>query len=60
MIATISGPPRNSASVNCQPMSTTRMMPSSTTRLVEASSKAIPAMKSAPLRMIERVSATAA
>ena len=43
------GPPMNSASVNCQPISRARMMPSSTTRLVEAISKAIAAVKLAPL-----------
>jgi hypothetical protein len=36
------------------------MMPSSTTRLVEAISNAIAAVKCAPLRKIERASATAA
>ena len=37
-----------------------RMMPSSITRFVEANSKAIDAVKLAPLRKIERASATAA
>ena len=54
------GPPTNSASVNCQPISTARMMPSSITRFVEANSNAIAAVKFAPLRKIERASATAA
>ena len=36
------------------------MMPSSTTRLVEAISKAIAAVKFAPLRKSERARATAA
>jgi len=36
------------------------MMPSSMTRLVEANSKAMAEVKSAPLRKIERASATAA
>src|SRR5437870_9292261 len=57
---TINGPPTNSAAANCQPMSTTMMMVSSATKLVEASSKAIAAVKFAPLRKIERASATAA
>src|SRR6266508_6744204 len=56
----ISGPPTNSATVNCQPSSTARMTPSSLTRLVEANGKAIAAVKSAPLRKIDRASATAA
>ena len=54
------GPPTNSASVNCQPISTARMMPSSITRFVEANSNAIDAVKFAPLRKIDRASATAA
>src|SRR6266545_4315140 len=58
--AIISGPPTNSAAVNCQPRSTAMMMPSSITRLVEANWKAIAAVKSAPLRKIERAKATAA
>jgi hypothetical protein len=36
------------------------MMPSSSTRLVDANWNAIAAMKSPPLRKIERASATAA
>src|SRR5437773_9067815 len=60
MITTINGPPTNSAAANCQPMSTMMMMVSSATKLVEASSKAIAAVKFAPLRKIERASATAA
>ena len=54
------GPPTNSATVNCQPISRARMMPSSMTRLVEAISKAIAAVKLAPLRNSDRASATAA
>ena len=54
------GPPTNSANVNCQPMSKARMMPSSITKLVEAISKAIAAVKLAPLRNSDRASATAA
>ena len=54
------GPPVNSASVNCQPISSARMTPSSMTRLVEAISNAIAAVKFAPLRNSERASATAA
>ena len=56
----ITGPPVNSAAVNCQPISSARMTPSSTTRLVEAIWKATAAVKSAPLRKRERASATAA
>src|SRR6266508_1205381 len=55
-----SRPTANSATVNCQPSSTARMTPSSITRLVEANWKAIAAVKSAPLRKIDRASATAA
>ena len=54
------GPPMNSARVNCQPISSARMMPSSTTRLVEAISKAIAAVKLAPWRNSDLASATAA
>src|SRR5215469_6973948 len=57
---TMSGAPKNSASVNCQPRSATMMMVSSRTRLVEAISNAIAAVKCAPLRKIDRASATAA
>ena len=42
------GPPTNSASANCQPMSTSSTMPSSSTRLVEANMKTIAVVKSAP------------
>src|SRR6516165_6174365 len=56
----ISGPPTNSAAVNCQPISRARMMPNSTTRLVEPISKAIAAVKLAPLRNKDRAKATAA
>src|SRR5439155_10709324 len=54
------GPPTNSARVNCQPISSARMIPSSITRLVDANWNAIAAVKSAPLRNSERASATAA
>jgi hypothetical protein len=54
------GLPTNSARVNCQPMSRAKMMPSSTTKLVEATSKAMAALKLAPLRNRERARATAA
>src|SRR4029453_11683559 len=54
------GPPTNSASVNCQPISSQRITPSSITRFVEANWNAIAAVKFAPLRKIERASATAA
>src|SRR5437763_14612108 len=60
MITTIKGPPTNSASANCQPISTIKMIDNSATRLVEATSNAIAAVKSAPLRKIERARATAA
>ena len=56
----ISGPPTNSAAVNCQPISRARMMPNSTTRLVEPISNAMAAVKLAPLRNSDRASATAA
>ncbi len=56
----ISGPPTNSAAVNCQPINNARMMPSSTTRLVEPISNAMAAVKFAPLRNSDRASATAA
>ena len=56
----ITGPPTNSAAVNCQPINNARITPSSTTRFVEAISKAIAAVKFAPLRNSERASATAA
>lgn len=56
----MTGPPTNSATVNCHPISSARITPSSTTRLVEAISKAIAAVKSAPLRKSDRASATAA
>ena len=56
----ISGPPMNSAAVNCQPISRARMMPNSTTRFVEPISNAIAAVKLAPLRNSDRANATAA
>src|SRR5437867_13190166 len=56
----MSGPPTNSARVNCHPTRMARMIPSSATRLVEASMKAIDAAKSAPFRKMERASAAAA
>src|SRR5207237_9740777 len=56
----INGPPMNSAAANCHPISTMMMMVNSATKLVEASSNAIAAVKSAPLRKIERARATAA
>ncbi len=56
----MSGPPMNSATVNCQPISSARITPSSITRLVEAISNAIAAVKSAPLRNSARARATAA
>jgi hypothetical protein len=56
----IKGPPTNSARVNCHPMSSAKMMPSSTTRFVEATSKAMAAVKLAPLRNSDRARATAA
>ena len=56
----MSGPPTNSATVNCHPINSARMMPSSITRFVEANSNAIAAVKSAPLRTMDRASAVAA
>src|SRR5437867_3757811 len=56
----IRGPPTNSAAVNCQPSRSARTMPSSITRLVDEISNAIDAVKFAPLRKIDRASATAA
>lgn len=56
----ITAPPTNSPTVNCHPSMIAMMMPSSMTRLVEANSKAMAEVKSAPLRKIERASATAA
>ena len=56
----MNGPPMNSASVNCQPISSARMIPSSMTRLVLAISKAIAEVKFAPLRTSERARATEA
>ena len=58
--ATIINPPANSAATNCHPIKTATMMPRSMTRLVEANWNAIAAMKSAPLRNIERANATPA
>jgi hypothetical protein len=49
-----------SAAMNCHRMSTIRMMLSSRTRLVDAISKAMAAVKFAPLRKIDRAIATAA
>jgi hypothetical protein len=54
------GPPTNSPRVNSHPRRIAMMIPSSMTRLVEANSKTIAAVKSAPLRKIERARATAA
>ena len=47
-IAIMSGPPANSATVNCQPSRIHMMMPSSMTRFVEANWNAIAAVKFAP------------
>ena len=44
----MTGPPTNSAIMNCQPMSTSITSPSSITRLVEATMKIIAVVKSAP------------
>ncbi len=41
-------PPTNSATANCQPMSSHRTTPSSTTRCVPANMNTIEAVKSAP------------
>jgi len=56
----MTGPPANSARVNCQDSSSAMMMPSSITRLVLAISKAIAAVKLAPRRNRVLASATAA
>ena len=56
----MTGPPVNSARVNCQPSSSAKMTPSSMTRLVLAISNAIAAVKLAPRRTSDRASATAA
>src|SRR5271166_545778 len=56
----ITGPPTNSARVNCQPISNARITPSSITRFVEPISNAIAAVKLAPLRNSDRAKATAA
>ena len=53
-------PPTNSASVNCQPISTQRTRPSSQTRLVEANWKASAVIAEAPLAKSERAIAIAA
>ena len=53
-------PPMYSAATNSHPISRYRMIPSSITRFVEANSKAMAAVKFAPLRKIDRASATAA
>jgi len=49
----------NSAAATCQPISSAKIILSSMTRSVEAISNAIAAVKSAPLRNMERASATA-
>ena len=54
------GAPTNSASANCQPIRMAMMMANSATKFVEAISKAIAAVKLAPLRMSDLVIATAA
>ena len=53
-------PPINSASANCQPSINHRTIPSSITRLVLANIKTMEAVKSAPLRKIDRDKAEAA
>ncbi len=58
--AIITIPPTNSASVNCQPISTQRTRPSSQTRLVEANWKASAVIAEAPLAKSERAIAIAA
>ena len=60
MSTIITGPPTNSAAVNCHPRSSAMMIPSSITRLVDAISNTITAVKLAPLRNSARASATAA
>jgi hypothetical protein len=53
-------PPRNSASVNCQPIRSQRTRPSSHTRLVEANWKASAVAADAPFANSERAIAIAA
>src|SRR5260370_28251061 len=54
------GPPINSAAAKCHEISTHISTPSSSTRFVAANWKAIAAVKSPPLRTMERAIATAA
>jgi hypothetical protein len=56
----MTSPPAYSASVNCQEISSARIIPSSMTRLVLAISNTIAEVKLAPLRSSDRASATAA
>ena len=44
----MTAPPTNSATANCQPISSHSTMPSSSTRFVEANMNACAAVKSAP------------
>ena len=60
MMAISTSPPRNSASVNCHPMSTHMITPSSTTRLVEANWKASALAAEAPFWNSDLAMATAA
>ena len=56
----ITSPPIQLAAMKRQPMSVSSTRPSSSTRLVEATSKAMAAEKSPPLRTTARAIATAA
>ena len=60
MSTIITAPPTNCARVKRQPRSVHRISPSSSTRLVEANWKTMAAVKSPPLRTIERAMAVAA
>jgi hypothetical protein len=54
------GPPMNSATVNCQPISSAKMMPQLDDQVDAGDLKAIAAVKSAPPQNRARASATAA
>ncbi len=60
MVAISTRPPTNSASVNCQPISTHETMPSSITRLVEANWNASALAAEAPFASSDLAIATAA
>jgi hypothetical protein len=56
----ITGPPMNSARVNCHPSTRAITTPNSMTRFVDAISNAMAAVRLAPLRKSDRAKATAA